>query len=332
MSIKDDAFNLFNKVWNSPNREEIQAVVNKLKPRTFGADYITYPAPILGLLLYNRQRVKAYLNKDFVSELSTWSERDLKILFGVHNQIRRLNEQCLAPLASELPEAINGVNPYKEYPHEVSTEGFEDLLFSEEDAREVIRSFHTHPAFEVALSTLPILRANSHSFEYDLTIPAMTKQLEEAGLGGKPEWYERYKEAKDLDHPSLPVYRHIGALLGLHSSLSTLNQFIIQGLFQYQSELLRLTRNHIIDYIWTTAGVGPSMWLMHRPYDIMLIFEVTDLIVVNTDRPGEKGGLGDVLCTIKHKPIDFDLSAPNILTLRMIDEHLNAYTYLLLKH
>lgn len=327
MSIKDDAFNLFNKVWNSPNREEIKAVVNKLKPGTFGIGYIMYPAPVLGLLLYSRRHVKAHINKDFVSELSSWGERELKILFGVHNQILHLNEQCLSPLVSELPEAIGAVNPYKEYPHEVSTEGFEDLLFSEGEAGEVIQSFHTHPAFNVALSTLPILKKNRHSFVYDQTIPAMVSQIDEAGLGRKTDWFEQYEEAKRLDHPSLHVYQHIGALLCLHNSLSTLNQFIIQGL--YLHDLLRLTRNHIIDYMWTTGGVGPSMWLMYRPYDIMLFCEVTDLIVVNKDKPGEQAGLGDVLCTIQSHQFNLDLSTPRILTLRMIDEHLNTYRYLL---
>lgn len=327
MSIKDDAFNLFNKVWNSPNRDEIRDIMRKLKPRTFGVDYIMYPAPVLGLLLYNRQRVKAYLNKDFVSELSTWDERELQILFGVHNQIRRLNEQCLAPLASELPEAIEGVNPYKEYPHKVSTEGFEDLLFSEEVAKEIIQSFHTHPAFNVALSTLPILKRNRHSFVYNETIPGMVGQIDEAGPGGKTEWYELYEEAERLKHPNIHVYRHIGALLSLHNSLATLNQLVLQGL--YQDKLLRLTLNHIIDYKWTTAGVGPSMWLMYRPYEIMFLSEVTDLIIVNTDRPGENGGLGDTLCIMQSSPFNFDLSAPRTLTLRMVDEHLNAYRYLL---
>jgi hypothetical protein len=327
MSIKDDAINLFKKVWNSPNREEAQAVVHKLKPGTYGVGGMLYPAPLLGMLLYDQQRVKALLNKDFASELSSWSERDLKILFGIHNQIRRLNEQCLSPLTAELPEAINGINPYKEYPQIVSTEGFEELLFSEEDAKEVIQNFHKHPAFDLALSTLPLLKQNRHSFEYDQTIPAIVKQIEEAGPGGTPEWFERYEEAKQLKHPNLYVYQHVGAVLSLHSSLATLSQLIFQGI--YQAEFLRLTLNHIIDYMWTTAGVGPSMWLMHRPYPIMLIAETTDLIIVNTDRPGQKGGLGDVLCIIQSQPHIPNLSGPNVLRLRMTDKHLNAYKYLL---
>jgi hypothetical protein len=279
------------------------------------------------MLLFNRKHVKAHLNKDFVSELSSWGDRELKILFGVHNQIRRLNEQCLAPFASELPEVIDVLNPYKEYPHEVSTEDFEGLLFAEEDARKVIQSFRTHPAFDVAFSNLPLMVKSGHTFDYDETIPGMVRQIDEAGLGGKPRWYELYKEAERLKDSNLDVYRYIGALLCLHSSLSTLDQFIIQGL--YQRELLHLTRNHIIDYAWTTAGVGPSMWLMYRPYDIMLFSEVTDLIIVDKDKPGEEGGLGEVLCTIYSSQFSLDLSVPRILTLRMLDKHLNAYRYLL---
>jgi hypothetical protein len=327
MSLKTAAFNLFKKVWKSPNRDEVRAVLKRVKPGTFGVGNKLYPAPVLGLLLYNQHRVKAFLNRDFVSELSSWNERDLKILFGVHNQIRRLNEQCLAPLAGELPEAINGINPYKEFPQTVSTDGFEELLFSNEDASEVIKLFHTHPAFDIALRTLPTLKKARHSFVYDQTIPGTISQLDEAGPGGTIEWYEHFEDARRVKHHQLYVYEHVGALLSLYSSLSTLSQLLYQGL--YQDELLHLTLNHIIHYGMTTAGPGPSMWLMHRPYEMLIISEEKDLIFISTDKPGEQGRLKELLCYIHYRPLSFDFASPGKLTLRVIDDYLNVYRYLL---
>lgn len=327
MSIKEEAFKFYKKIFDSPNREEIQTVVGKFKSSNWGIISTISPIPMLGRLLFDQRWLKKSYSKSAVEELASWNEREQKILFGVHNQVRRLNEHCLAPLAAELPQAINAVNPYKEYPHTVSTEGFENLLFSEEDAREVIQSFHTHPAFDVALSTLPILRANRHSFEYDQTIPGMMSQINEAGLGGNTQWMEQYKEAARLGLHSLHVYHHVGALLSLYSSLSNLDQFIYHGLFQ--DELIRLNRNHIVDYFWTTAGVGPCMWLMHVPNWYMYAFEFSDLIIVNTDKPEETRKYGDVLCSIHAHSIHGTVVVPSILELRMLDEHLNAYRYLL---
>lgn len=327
MSIQDDAYNFYRKIWDSPNREEIQTVVRKLSSSTRGYGNKVYPAPMLGLLLYDQRKLKAFQGRSAVEELESWSERELQILFGVHNQMRRFNEQCLAPFVAELPQAINALNPYKEYQHTVSTEGFEELLFTQADAEEIIKSFHTHPAFEVALSCLPYLKAQSHSFEYDVTIWQINSEIVEAGPGGEHKWVTSYEEATKSNYSNVEVFHHIGALLSLHNSLANLDQFIYHALFQH--ELIQLNREHIIDYKWTTNGVGPSMWLMHIPYELMFIYEPTDLIIVNIDKPETKRGLGDVLCQIHTQMLSMDMATPSILKVRMIDENLNAYSYLM---
>ncbi len=328
MSIKDDAYKFCRRIWNSPNREEIHNVVEKLKSSTRGFGNKVYPAPILGLLLYNQEAIKRYEGKSPVEELTSWSKRELKILFGVHNQIRLFNEQCLAPLLAELPEAINAINPYKEYPLTTyKKEGYEELLFTAEDAEEIIRSFHTHPAFSLALSNLSMLK--ERPLDYDQTIEQLNSEIVEAGPGGEPQWITSYKEneAEELDHQVIKIFQHVGALLSLHSSLANLDQFIYHGLFQ--NELIQINRSHIIDYIWTIRGAGPSIWLMHLPYGYMYIFEVTDLIIVNIDKPKEKQGLGDTLCSIHTQILPGSEMAPGVLKMRMIDDNLNSYRYLL---
>lgn len=71
------------------------------------------------------------------------------------------------------------------------------------------------------------------------------------------------------------------------------------------------------------------MWLMHIPYGKMFIFEVSDLIVVNVDKPDVNGGLGEQLCSIHNQLLPLDMMRPGVLKLRMIDDNLNAYRYLL---
>src|ERR1051325_8205378 len=99
MSIQDDAQNFYKKIWASSNREEVQAVVGRLKASTRGHGNKIYPAPVLGLLLYNQKALKKFDGRSVAEELASWDERELKILFGVHKQLRRFNELCLSPLA-----------------------------------------------------------------------------------------------------------------------------------------------------------------------------------------------------------------------------------------
>src|SRR5690349_9612002 len=258
MSIRETAHKFQKKIWDSSNREEVKNVVTKLKSSTRGLGNKIFPAPMLGLLLYNQQGVKRYFGKSAVEELSSWSKRDLAILFGVHNQVRRFNEACLEPLIAELPEAVTAVNPYKDYPQTVSTEGFEDLLFTNEDAKDIIQSFHSHSGFAIALSMLP--SAKAPRLDYNQTIQQLNIEIVEAGPGWNPEWVNSYEEAARWNYRTIDTFQHVGALVSIYNSLANLNQFIYQSLFQ--SDLIQMNRHHILDYIHTSAGPGQSVWLM----------------------------------------------------------------------
>jgi hypothetical protein len=321
MSIKDVALTLSRKISDSLRLEEIKAVVNKLKP----TNNKIHPAPVLGLLLYDQKKVERYMRRTPIKELSSWEQGDLKLLFGVHNQIRQFNRRCLAPLEATLPEAINAINPYKEYQQSVSTEGFEGLLFKQEDAEEVIKAFHTHPAFDIALSNLETIR--QRPLDYDQTVWQFNDQIVQAKPGGEPEWVKSYEEVKHSGHPSLALYRHIAAILCLHNSLANLDQLIYQGIFK--DEFRPLNRSNVVDYFWTTGQVGPSVWLLHISMLHMMICEPTDLVIVDVDKPEQWLKLGVALCSIHSTTIPGTNGGPGKMTLRAIDENLNAYRYLI---
>jgi hypothetical protein len=321
MSIKDAAFDLYRKIWDNPSREEIESIIKKLKP----LNNKMHPAPVLGLLLYDQKKVERVLGRIPIKELSSWEERELKLLFGVHNQIQHFNRRCLAPLEATLPRAVKATNPYKEYQPPVSTEGYEALLFNLEDAEEVIKSFHEHPAFAVALSDPSSERVRR--IDYDRIIPQFIRELEDVSPGGEPPWIKNYEELKHSGHPDAESYRHVAALLCLYSSLANLDQLIYHGIFQ--NEIIPLTRSHIVDYFWTTGYAGPGMWLLHISQIHMFVCEPADLITVNTDKPGRSGGMGDVLCCIHSTTIPGTNGGPGKMELHMIDENLNAYGKLL---
>lgn len=325
MSIKGAAEKFYKAIWSSPDRERIKSVVLKLKSSARGYGNKVYPAPILGLLLYDQQKLKRFAGRSAIEELGSWPAEDLSVLFGVHNQIRRFNELCLAPLKGQLTQAIDAVNPYREYRQTITTNGFKESLFSDAEADEVINAFHKHPAFEISMSTIDSVR--EHPIDYDQTILQLNQEIIEAQPGGEPKWVLNFEEAKKSEHPNVDIFRHVAALICLHNSLANLNQFIYHGLFQ--DELIEINRNHVIDYSWLPRPPGPSMWLMHIPYGKMFIFEVSDLIVVNVDKPDVAGGLGDQLCSIHNQLLPLDMMRPGVLKLRMIDDNLNAYRYLL---
>lgn len=325
MDIEDAANKFYKKIWDSPNREEIKTVVGKLNSSSRGYGNKIIPTPMLGLLLYNQEQLKKAVGRSAIEELEAWSERELKILFGVHNQVRRLNQQCLAPLKGELTAAINAVNPYKEYPQTVSTEGFEELLFKQEDAEELIQIFQAHPAFNIALSNLELAR--KRPLDHDQTIGRFISEITEAGPGGEPQWVTNYEHAKREEHPEVGLFHHIASLICLYDSLANLDQLIYQGLFQ--DELIELNRGRTIDFLMTTRGAGPSMWLIHVPFGYMYLLAPSDLIIVKIDKPGITGGLGDVLCRIHTQIIPGDNASPGKLKVRMIDKNLNAYSYLI---
>jgi hypothetical protein len=321
MSIKDVAFTFCRKFWDSPNLEEIKAVVKKVK----ATSNKIHPNPVLGLLLYDQKKVKRYTGRDLGNELTSWKDRDINLLFGVHNQIRQFNRLCLAPLEAALPEAINAINPYKEYRQSISTSGFEELLFQQQDAEQVINAFHTHPSFDIALSTLEA--AQQRTLDYDQTVWQFNDQIVQAGPGGEPQWVEHYEEAKHSGDPSLALYRHVAAIVCLHNSLANLNQLIYHGIFK--DEFRPLNRNNVVDYFWTTGNVGPSVWLLHISQLHMLICEPTDLIIVNVDKPEQAWKLGEALCCIHSTTIPGTDGGPGKMQLSVTDENLNAYRYLI---
>jgi hypothetical protein len=323
MSIKDDALKFHRSIWDFPNREEIKAVVAKLKSGTRGYGERIYPVPILGLLLYSQELLRKVEGSAPVDQLSSWPTSELKILFGVHDQMRLFNEQCLAPLMTELPQCMDAANPYKRYA--VTDKESQGFFFKSPEAEKVIQSFHTHPAFEVLLSTAAVCRGLP--VNYQQTVLRLDREIASDGLGEESEWVANFDHARRWDADNVPEFRHAGALVCLYNALANLDQLIYLGLFR--DELIHLDRNNIIDFVWTTGGAGPTMWLLHVPDWSMFICEPTDLITVDIDRPGHDGELGTKLCQISSQTLRSSFSYPATLRVRMIDDNLSAYPYLL---
>ncbi|MDQ3802728.1 MAG: hypothetical protein M3416_02595 [Acidobacteriota bacterium] len=326
MTIREDAYGLYDKVWNSPSRGGVQEVVGRMKPSTFGYGNKIYPSPFLGLLLYDQNRVR-FKEGTPAEVVGSWPERERQILFGVHDEVIRLNELCLAPLAAELLHLAAAANPYREYPRADSPAEPLHLLFSQEDAEAMARSFHTHPAFEPILSHLPKLQENPPNIDYLKVLPSFDSQLIEARPRGDVKWAEPLGRTEGPDRYEGWVLRHVAALVCLRDSLANLNQLVHQAVFA--EKMTELGEDDIIKFLgsYTNSGVGFSLMYLRRSADAFMI-EPTDLILVST-RTG-LGPLDRQLCRVEtqHDP-PWDSGRPAYIELRLVDENLDAYGRLL---
>jgi hypothetical protein len=211
------------------------------------------------------------------------------------------------------------VNPYREYPHPISTEGAEELFFKIEDAEIIIKSFQTHPAFAIALENLSEIKS-APPIDYERTILTLESELVEARPGHDAGWLEDFKMLKRVEHPSLANYRHIAALICLRDSLANLNQLIYQAL--YQEKLIHIDSSITIDYIWSTGGGGIGMWLMYLYMGNFIIIDTGDLVHISTGV--KKGDFNKQLFRVEvhHLP---PISDPGVLIMRYIDDNLNSY-------
>jgi hypothetical protein len=201
----------------------------------------------------------------------------------------------------------------------------EELLFKHEDSEQVIRAFHTHPAFDISMSNLETVQ--ERPLDYDQTVWQFNDPIVQAKPGTEPEWVKRYEDAKHSGHPSLALYRHIAAVLSLHNSLANLDQLIYHSIFK--DEFRPLNRSNVVDYFWTTGQVGPRLWLLHISQIHMFVCEPTDLIIVDVDKPEQALKLGEALCCIHSMTIPGTNGGPGKMELRVLDHNLNAYRYLI---
>ena len=326
MAIQEEAYRLYDKVWSSPSRADVHEVVRRMSPSTFGYGNKIYPSPFLGLLLYDQSRVR-FKEGTPAEVVGTWGERERQILFGVHDEVLRLNRLCLSPLAAELPHCAEAANPYREYPHADSSAGARQLLFSEDDAEAMARSFHSHPAFEPILTRLSDLRENPPKIDYLEVVRSFDSQLTEARPRGDVKWAEPLNQAGRAGRSDEWFLRHVAALVCLRDSLANLNQLIYQAVFA--EKLTELGEDDIIKFqgSYTNSGMGISLMYLRRSAAAFMI-EPTDLILVST-RTGF-GPLDKQLFRVEtqHDP-PWGSGRPAYIELRRVDENLNAYGRLL---
>jgi hypothetical protein len=326
MTIQEEAYRLYDKVWSSPSRADVHEVIRRMNPSTFGYGNKIYPAPFLGLLLYDQNLVR-FKEGTPAEVVGLWGERDRQLLFGAHDEVIRLNRLCLSPLAAELPHCAVAANPYRKYPNAALSAEARQLLFNEEDAEAMARSFHAHPAFEPILSRLSELKEKPPKIDYLEVVRSFDSQLTEARPRGDVKWAEPLNPSGRAGRSDEWFLRHVAALVCLRDSLANLNQLIYQAVFA--EKLTELGEDDIIKFqgSYTNSGMGLALMYLRRSAAAFMI-EPTDLILVST-----RTGLGPLDRQLFRVETQGDppwgSGRPAHVELRRVDENLNAYGRLL---
>lgn len=319
--ILEQALKLFETVRKSPNREKVREVVNRLKPETRGIGNKIYPAPVLGMLLGEQDKFKAFFGISPNEEFSSWDEADRRFLYGIHNQIVKLNRLCTNPL-EEIPDALFAVKPlpYKYYYSDENE--FENLLFSEEDAKEMAQAFANHPSFGITLSDSSIatnIRLQTQSREI---VSQYLSNLTESGVGKNALWVTKLKELEEANHPNYKVQKYLAALVALNNSLSNINQLIYQAIFQ--DEIYHISRKDIVDYLITTTQSGLGMSVNYLPNGLLITITPTDLVFISVSSDFENR-----LCCIYDQSLTLEFNYPSKINMRVLDENMCSYGWLI---
>lgn len=319
MSIRDDAYNLCRTVGRSTSRSDVAELIRGLNDRGNLGYYGHHQfAQVLGYLVVDQNRAEM-MARPIPKNIPALEDTERKLLAGVHNQIVRLNEQCVTPLTSALPKCVVAVDPYNTFSYTPLSEVDERDLLTPEAIRLMAESFHNHPQIAVALASAEIVPEDVTPQEHAQQVLGMREEFLKAGARETPKWLVDivYRQREDL--PRRIYTRHIAALLSVRESLSTLNQLIYQKIFD--DKLVELSD----DYIIKLAGYGSDggIGVIYQNAGLLSLSEVGDLIFANFTLSGDPVR---ELCRIDHlENIMADLGAPQYAELRVIDENLNPY-------
>jgi hypothetical protein len=279
-------------------------------------------AQVLGYLVVDQNRAEM-MARPIPKNIPALEDAERKLLAGVHNQIVRLNEQCVAPLTGALPKCAIAVDPYNTFSYAPLSEINESDLLTPEAIRLMAESFHNHPQIAIALASAEIVPEEVTPQEHAQQVLGMREEFLKAGARESPKWLVDiiYRQRENL--PRRIYTRHIAALLSVRESLAALNQLIYQKIFD--DKLVELSDDYIIKLV--SYGPYGGLRIIYQNAGLLSLTEVGDLIFANFTLSGDSV---KELCRVDYlENILADIGAPQYAEFRMIDENLNPYGALL---
>ena len=325
MSIRSDAYAMCKNVWDSPSRGRLQSVIKKLQASEFGYLARGQHAQMLSFLVID-QRKPELEKKIQPLHIIPLEDEDRILLSKTHKNIVQLNIRCIAPLATELPQCIKAIDPYRKFKYEI-TETPDGDIISEEVLAKMASSFHEHPAIKAVIQSVKSSTIKMTEDKYIEAVSIFYETLIKAGAYDAPNAVIEIMLSKSKDSLQRIIARHITALTCIKASLSILDQLVYQAILS--NKLPLLDQNNIIEIGQMSNNlVSNGLSLLYQPYEQLGKVNVYDLVLVKIETPGLPLGQLWYVEAI-HFEYSHEFGSSNELTLREVDENLNPFGHLL---
>lgn len=325
MSIRSDAYAMCKSVWASPSRGRLKSVIKKLQASEFGYLARGQHAQILSFLVID-QRKTDIEKKMQPLHIIPLEDEDRILLSGAHKNIVQLNIRCIAPLATELPQCIEAIDPYRKFKYELPEIPDGDIL-SEEALAKMASSFSEHPAIKVAIQSAKSSAIKMTEGKYVEAVSIFYDTLIKAGAYNAPDDVISIMPGQSKDSPQRIIARHITALTCIKASLSVLDQLVYQAILS--NKLPLLDQNNIIEIGQMSNNlVSNGLSLLYQPYEQLCMVNIYDVVLVKIETSGlPLGQLWHVEAI--HFESSQEFGSSKELTLREVDENLNPFGHLL---
>jgi len=325
MSIRADAYAMCKNVWTSPSRGRLKSVIKKLQASEFGYLARGQHAQILSFLVID-QRKTDLEEKMQPLHVIPLEDEDRILLSKAHKNIVQLNIRCIAPLATELPQCIEAIDPYRKFKYELPETPVGDIL-SEEVLAKMASSFHEHPAIKTAIQSVKSSAIKMTEDKYVDAVSIFYNTLIKAGAYNAPNDIINIMFSQSKDSLQRTIVRHITALTCIKASLSVLDQLVYQAILSNKLQLL--DQNNIIEIGQMSNNlVSNGLSLLYQPSEQLFMVNVSDIVLVKIETPGlPLGQLWQVEAV--HSEYSEEFGSSEELTLREVDENLNPFGHLL---
>jgi hypothetical protein len=248
------------------------------------------------------------------------------LLSKAHKNIVQLNIRCIAPLATELPQCIEAIDPYRKFKYELPETPDGDIL-SEEVLVKMASSFYEHPAIKAAIQSVKSSAIKMTEDKYVEAVSIFYDTIIKAGAYDAPNDIINIMFGQSKNSLQRTIARRITALTCIKASLSVLDQLVYQAILS--NKLPLLDQNNIIEIGQMSNNlVSNGLSLLYQLGEQLFMVNVCDIVLVKIETPGlPLGQLWHVEAV--HHEYSQEFGSSEDLTLREVDENLNPFGHLL---
>jgi hypothetical protein len=326
MNIRSGAYDLCKTVLKSKQRDDIKRLIFEINRDKEGGGHLGYLArqeglQLLGYLAFEKHR-EALANLPSLGLIPPLADEARQLFEQTHKQFQVLNHQCLLPITNEVPQCLSAIDPYKKMNYVLPADTPDSQIMSLNAINRMAQLFHRHPAFEVALSTKPLIPKVAEA-DYVNTVKSLLDTIYKS-----PTVLSNTAASLPINAPQRVFMRHMIALSCLRDALQNLDQIVFQAIFL--DKLPLLSEDNVMHIgAYNSSIVGQNISITFQP-DKLFTHPIDPYLIILA-KIGYKKLPIDGLFRVERVDFSFsqDLGESFTLGLSEIDDNLNSFSHLL---